>query len=217
MKENTPPAFIGKLPARNEPSYVFQRIMARYIVLFVLFLTAGILFGSAVNEKFRAVFTSALIKYPLSTVTQTETTLSQKLSESLRLSIPGFTASIAMFASGFLPVTGLINSAVTAITGFLEGIFATAVFFNIKERAFTVSESLALALIIIIALSISAYFIRVASDSEIFGEKAKKCLRCGERLLFRSFTLKHILSFLLSAGIVWLAGLGVYFIILLVL
>lgn len=217
MKENNPPAFIGKLPARNRPSYAFQRILVRYILLFVLFFAAGILLGSAVNERFRAIFTSVLIKYSLSAVTQSPAELSKRLSEAFRLSIPGLAASAALFASGFLPMTGLINSTVTAISGFLEGFFAVIVFIGSKNHAIPVSKTLALVLVMLISISISVYFIRVASDSEVFGEKAKKCIRCGEKLIFRDFMLRYILSFLLSVGIVWLAGLGIYFIIFLVL
>lgn len=217
MKETQPPSFVQKLPARNKPSYALQRVMLRYILIFILFAAAGILFGIAINERFRTLFTNVLIKFSLSTVTQTPTELSQRLIEIFRLALPGLIVSATVFASGFAPITALINSVLGAVCGFFGGLSSALVFLGSKDLTLGVSYTLALALLLIISAGITVYLVRFASDAEIFGEKARKCLRCGEKLFFQDYTFRYILSFLLSVGIVCLAGTGIYLIIFLVL
>lgn len=217
MKETQPPSFVQKLPARNKPSYALQRVMLRYILIFILFAAAGILFGRAINERFRTLFTNVLIKFSLSTVTQTPTELSQRLIEIFRLALPGLIVSATVFASGFTPITALINSVLGAVCGFFGGLSSALVFLGSKDLTLGVSQTLALALLLIISAGITVYLVRFAADAEIFGEKSRKCLRCGEKLFFQDYTFRYILSFLLSVGIVCLAGTGIYLIIFLVL
>lgn len=217
MKETQPPSFVQKLPARNKPSYALHRVMLRYILIFILFAVAGILFGRAINERFRTLFTNVLIKFSLSTVTQTPTELSQRLIEIFRLALPGLIVSATVFASGFTPITALINSVLGAVCGFFSGLSSALVFLGSKDLTLGVSQTLALALLLIISAGITVYLVRFAADAEIFGEKARKCLRCGEKLFFQDYTFRYILSFLLSVGIVCLAGTGIYLIIFLVL
>ena len=217
MKGNQPPAFIGKLPARNRPSYAFQRVIVRYILIFVLFLAAGVMLGNAINETYRSDFTSVMIKFFLSTVTQEPAELSKRFFEVIRLSLPGIISVSAVFASGFTPITRFINSIFSAVLGFFSGLSSILVIANSKSGVLSPRESLTLVLCILLSAGVSVYLIRLASDAEIFRDKSKICLRCGERLLFKDFTFRYILSFPMSVCLILLAGLGNYFIIFLLL
>lgn len=217
MKENQPPTFVCKLPARNRPSYALKRVIMRYMLIFVMFALAGILFGTALNERLYSLLTNVLVKFTLSTVTQNAVGPSKRFAEIFGFALPWLVSVTAIFVAGFTPVTGLINSVVIAAGGFLDGISGFLVFRGSKDQLLGIDEAPALILLIIISLCIILYFIKVAADSEIFAERSEKCRRCGEKLLFRSYILRYVLSFPMSVGITWLAGLGGYFIILLVL